>query len=135
MIIEISVGVVSAAIVILTITFIFTLRNVNRTLFQLRQTANALETDTHQVLINTNGLITETRTMVTHVKTKTEHTDALFQAIDQIGKQINEVSACVSKATEQHKEKLGGLLAIVGAAINLVQEWRQNNQKGRMNDG
>jgi uncharacterized protein YoxC len=133
-IIEISVGVIAAAVVLLVIYLIVTLRQLKKTLETVNQTAGVLEKDTHELLTNTNGLVSETRAVVANVKDKTENTKTLFQAIDQIGKQMNEVSAFVSKAASENKEKLGGILAIVGAAMNLFQEWRQNNEKRRMND-
>jgi len=134
-IIEVSVGVIAVAVVFLVIYLISTLRKLQKTLIQVNQTASILEKDTHDLLTNTNGLITETRTVIETVKSKADNTQTLFQAIDKMGKQINEVSAFVSKAANENKEKLGGILAVVGAAMNLVQEWRQNNEKRRMQDG
>ena len=129
MIIEVSVGVIAVAIVFLVIYLIVTLRQLKKTLAGVNQTASILEKDAHELLTNTNGLVSETRAVISNVKDKTENTKTLFLAIEQIGKQMNEVSAFVSKAAADNKEKLGGILAIVGAAMNLVQEWRQNNMK------
>jgi uncharacterized protein YoxC len=134
-IIEVSVGVMAVAVVFLVIYLIITLRQLKKTLGQVNQTASILEKDTHELLNNTNGLISETRAVIVNVKEKADNMQTLFKAVDQIGKQMNEVSAFVSKAAAENKEKLGGILAIVGAAMNLVQEWRQNNEKRRMQDG
>lgn len=134
MIIDISIAVIAGAVLFLAIYLSITLWQLKKTLVQVDQTVRVLEKDTHELLVNTNSVVQDTQVVISNVKEKTESTQAVFQAVEKIGKQLDEVSEIVTKAASEHREKLGGMLAIVGAVMNLVQEWKKNKQQERILD-
>lgn len=133
-IIDISIAVIAGAVLFLAIYLSITLWQLKKTLVQVDQTVRVLEKDTHELLVNTNSVVQDTQVVITNVKEKTESTQAVFQAVEKIGKQLDEVSEIVTKAASEHREKLGGMLAIVSAVMNLVQEWKKNKQQERILD-
>jgi uncharacterized protein YoxC len=133
-IIDISIAVIAGAVLLLAIYLSIALWQLKKTLVQVDQTVRVLEKDTHELLVHTNDVVKDTQVVITNVKEKAESTQTVFQAIEKIGKQLDEVSAIVTKVASEHREKLGGMLAIIGAVMNFIQEWRKNNQQERISN-
>lgn len=127
MIIEISVGIIAVAVVVLVIFSVRSLISFNQTIQLTNQTLNELKGKVEVAVEESTQTLKETRHLVEDVRQKSQQADAVFKSMKKAGESLEEVSTEIARQAEINKSRLSNIVALVGAGIDLAR----NLQKPR----
>lgn len=144
MIYQIAAGVVAVAFLALVIAIIVTLRSVNRTLDRATKRLEEVSGDVQILLKNSSELVEETKSTIQlsrkvvqdtqsvveaageDVQAKLRKIDTLFLAVKEVGDQIRQVSASVAKEAEANSGRIGKVVSLVSAGMDIARKWKKN---------
>lgn len=106
--IGISAAVIAAAIVVLTVYVILTLRSVRQSLNEANATLADVRRQVDQITHETVSLMRNTNQIATDVQQKMKHVDALFESVGEIGQAVNQVTSSVKQVSATVTDSLTG---------------------------
>jgi uncharacterized protein YoxC len=148
MLIDISVAVIAAAFVALTVYLIMTLRSVRDSLHQANQTLTKVQLQVDEVSRETVTIMRTTNQITDDLHKKLKHVDALFESVSDVGEAVNQVtssmkqvSATVTKSithgvesgVHKQQKRIDEVIHWTNIAFSLwqkIQSWKSNHHKG-----
>jgi uncharacterized protein YoxC len=148
MLIDVSVAVIAAAFVALTIYLIITLRSVNDSVQQVSKTLEKVQLQVDDVTRETVILMRSTNQITEDVHNKLKQVDALFESVSEVGEAVNQVttsmkqvSATVTKSithgvqsgVHKQQKRIDEVIHWTNVAVNLWQKFqslKSNKTKG-----
>jgi uncharacterized protein YoxC len=127
-IIEVSVAVIAAALVILVIFLIRSLNALTQTLLSVNQTLADLKGKVENTVEESSRTLKEVRFLVEDVRQKSQKVEHLFDSLGEMGKSLQEASTSVLKSVEVNRNRWGNAIALLGVGIELAKKWRQDHQ-------
>lgn len=143
MIYQISAIIATLAFVSLVIAVIITLRSVKKTVDQTHQLFNDVSSDVKELLKKSSQLVEETQSTmqltqevlsdtrsvvegtVTEVQERVRKLDNLFSAAETAGDQLKHVSTLVAKEAEANSNRIGKVISLVSAGIDLARKFQK----------
>jgi uncharacterized protein YoxC len=125
LIIEISVAAVSLAVIVLIVVMIRTLIAVSKAAATLDRTMQEIKGKAEAALEESVRTLRETRHLVEDLQQKSRQADQIFRSVDEVGRSLREVSHGIVRTAEVHRKRLGNVLAVIGAGVELVNRWRK----------
>jgi uncharacterized protein YoxC len=66
--------------------------------------------------------------LVEDVREKSRKADAVVNSLTEVGKSLEQVSSSINRTVSANQERLGNVVALVGAGIDLVKRWRSDRK-------
>lgn len=148
MLIELSVAVIAAAFVALTIYLIITLRSVNDSVQHVSKTLEKVQLQVDEVTRETVIMMRTTNQITEDLHKKLKQVDALFESVGDVGEAVNQVtssmkqvSATVTKSithgvqsgVNKQQKRIDEVIQWTNVAANLWQKYqalKSNKPKG-----
>lgn len=132
MVLQISIAVIAVSFVVLAIFAIRTLIALRRVLDSVAQAVNELKGKVETTVEETEHTLRETRLLVEEIRDKSRQAEAVFHSLNGVGKSLEEVTSSISRSALSNRERLGNLVALVGAGMDLVKKWRSDQKAQRV---
>lgn len=148
MLIELSVAVIAAAFVALTIYLIITLRSVNDSVQHVSKTLEKVQLQVDEVTRETVIMMRTTNQITEDLHKKLKQVDALFESVGDVGEAVNQVTSSVKQVSatvtksithgvqngvNKQQKRIDEVIQWTNVAANLWQKYqalKSNRTKG-----
>lgn len=135
MILEISVAVIAAAIVVFVVFAVRFLLRLTKTVETVQTTLDEVKGQVAATVDETQLAVKETRSLVKEIRDKTEKTDSLFAAIDGLGKTVEQISTRIHLQVEENQSRYGNLASMIATGIELAKRWKRERKNQEQSKG
>jgi uncharacterized protein YoxC len=99
----------------------------SRTLKAVEAAVHELRGKATEAMEETVRAVRETRMLAEELHDRSRQAEQLFQSVQELGKSLHEVSSGIAREAERHKDRLGQVVALLAAGIELAKLWRKED--------
>lgn len=131
-----SIALIAISFFILVIYIARTLTVLQETIRRLTAAIDHLDKEVQGITTETTQLLKKTNALADEVQKKVEGLNSLVHAVSDISttvqsfnRSLQQVSACVTKQVETHREKVVKVMQWGNAFMEIWEKWKERKQK------